>query len=97
MGNILINSIHDNFKFFQVQLIDWNLSTFYFKGYEFNGRKGTTCYYSPEELLKSIHNTPATDIWSLAVVMIVYITDSKPFKYNCKDDNLKSIVSLIGG
>ena len=87
----------DNFKFFQIQLIDWNLASFYYKGYELSGRKGTVCYYSPEALLKSLHITPAADIWALAIVFITYITDSKPFKNNCKEDNLKSIISLVGG
>lgn len=47
MGNIMINNLGHNFKLFQTQLIDWNLVTFYYLGYETNTRKGTTCYYSP--------------------------------------------------
>lgn len=47
MGNILINSLGSNFKLFETQLIDWNLASFYYKGYESNAKKGTACYYSP--------------------------------------------------
>lgn len=31
--------------------------------------------------------TPATDIWSLAIVYFSFITDKKPFTVNCKDSN----------
>lgn len=60
-------------------------------------KKGTVCYYSPELLFRTYHVTTATDIWALAVVMFIYYTDRKPFFYKCKDDNLRSIVSLVGG
>jgi hypothetical protein len=40
---------------------------------------------------------PLVDIWALAVVMFTYYTDDKPFHFNCKTDNLKAIISLVGG
>jgi hypothetical protein len=48
-------------------------------------------------MFRTYHVTPAIDIWSLAVVMFTFITNKKPFGGGCKNDNLKSIVSLIGG
>lgn len=47
MGNIMINSLGMNFKIFETQLIDWNMASFYYPGFEINTRKGTVCYYSP--------------------------------------------------
>ena len=41
--------------------------------------------------------TPLVDIWALAVVMFTYYTDDKPFSFNCKTDNLKAIISVVGG
>lgn len=43
------------------------------------------------------HITPAIDVWALGIVMFTFYTDSKPFSFNCKSDNLKAIVSLVGG
>jgi hypothetical protein len=40
--------------------------------------------------------TPAIDIWALAVVMWSFMTDDKPFYYECKNNNLKAIASLVG-
>jgi hypothetical protein len=36
MGNILIHSIGEGLRTIDVQLIDWNLATFYIKGYDSN-------------------------------------------------------------
>lgn len=47
MGNIMVNSVGPTFKFYEVQLIDWNLASFYYTGYESDQKKGTVCYYSP--------------------------------------------------
>jgi tRNA A-37 threonylcarbamoyl transferase component Bud32 len=33
MGNILIHSVGEGLRTIDVQLIDWNLATFYYKGY----------------------------------------------------------------
>lgn len=85
-----------NFKFYELQLIDWNLAKFYYKGMDDISKRGTVCYYSPEELLRTIHVTPARDIWSLGIAMYTYYTNEKPFTYNCKKDNLKAIASLVG-
>jgi len=41
--------------------------------------------------------TPSVDIWALAVVMFTFYTDEKPFSLNCKNDNFKAIISLVGG
>lgn len=46
-------------------------------------------------MAKSI--TPIVDIWALAIVMFTFYTDEKPFSFNCKTDNLKAIISLVGG
>ncbi len=97
MGNILVNSIGPNFKFYEIQLIDWNLAAFYYTGYTQYAKRGTVCYYPPESLLKGKYATPLVDIWALAIVMFTYYTDEKPFSFNCKTDNLKAIVSLVGG
>jgi len=86
-----------NFKFYEVQLIDWNLAIFYYSGYDSNVKHGTTCYYSPEQTLKTSFPTPAIDVWALGVVFYTYLFDEKPFKVNCKVSNLKAIVSLVGG
>ncbi len=80
----MVNSLGMNFKMFETQLIDWNLATFYYKGYESNTKKGTVCYYSPEVLMKSSHITPAIDVWSFAIVMWTFFTDGKPFFSDCK-------------
>ena len=45
-GNVLINSKVDE-DIYEVQLIDWNLSHFYFKGYDWRGKRGTRCFYAP--------------------------------------------------
>jgi serine/threonine protein kinase len=97
MGNILVNSIGPTFKFYDVQLIDWNLASFYYTGYDSDMKRGTVCYYSPEQLFNTFHITPAIDVWALGVVMFTFYTDSKPFSFNCKSDNLRAIVSLVGG
>lgn len=47
-GNVLINSHDKKFNFFDVQLIDWNLASFYYHGADIGFQKGTACYYSPE-------------------------------------------------
>lgn len=47
MGNLLFNSVGQNFKFYEVQFIDWNLALFYYTGLDTNTKKGTVCYYSP--------------------------------------------------
>ena len=47
MGNILVNSLGPNFKFYELQLIDWNLARFYFSGFSENTKRGTVCYYAP--------------------------------------------------
>lgn len=47
MGNILMYSVGEGLQVMNAQLIDWNLATFYSKGYESNRKKGTVCYYSP--------------------------------------------------
>ena len=48
LGNILIKIPDPNMnKIFDVQLIDWNLATFYYRGFTSNSKKGTPCYYSP--------------------------------------------------
>ena len=96
MGNVIVNSLGMNFKIFEAQLIDWNLASFYYKGYDINTRKGTVCYYSPEQLMRAAHITPAIDIWALAVVMWTFFTDDKPFFTDCKDNNLEAIASLVG-
>ena len=97
MGNIMVNSVGPSFKFYEVQLIDWNLASFYFTGYDSDQKKGTVCYYSPEQLFMTSHITPAIDVWALAIVMFTFYFESKPFLPNCKDDNLKAILSFIGG
>ena len=98
MGNILVNSIGPQFKFYDVELIDWNLASFYYTGVDINNKRGTVCYYSPEQLFLTYHITPAIDIWALGVVMFTYYTDRKPFTgVNCKNNNLRAIASLIGG
>lgn len=75
MGNVLINSIGLNFKFYELQLIDWNLAKFYYKGMDELSKRGTVCYYSPEEMLRTIYVTPARDIWSLGIAMYTYYTN----------------------
>jgi len=97
MGNILINSVGPNFKFYDLQLIDWNLASFYFRGYDSSLKRGTVCYYSPEQLFRTNHITPVIDVWALAIVIFTYYTDEKPFLFNCKTDNMRAIVTLIGG
>lgn len=47
MGNILVNSMGLNFKFYEIQIIDWNLAMFYYTGLDDNSKRGTVCYYSP--------------------------------------------------
>lgn len=97
LGNVLVNVVGEaGYKFTEVQLIDWNLASFYFPGYDSNLRKGTACFYPPELLLRTTHITPAADIWSLAIVMFTFFTDRKPFPLKCKTDGLKAIASLIG-
>lgn len=93
----MVNSIGPSFKFYEVQLIDWNLASFYYTGYDSDMKRGTVCYYSPQQLFNTYHVTPAIDIWALGMVMFTFYTDSKPFASNCKSDNLKAIVSLVGG
>jgi serine/threonine protein kinase len=88
MGNILIHSLGEGLRTIDVQLIDWNLVTFYYKGFESNEKKGTECYYPPEILLRTNYVTPAIDIWSLAVVYFTFVTDKKPFPLSCKTNNL---------
>lgn len=34
MGNILVNSMGLNFKFYEIQMIDWNLALFYYTGFD---------------------------------------------------------------
>ena len=98
MGNILVNSEGEHFKSCEVELIDWNLASFYYTGVDINNKRGTVCYYSPEQLFLTYHITPAIDIWALGVVMFIYYTDRKPFfGVGCKKDNLKAIASLVGG
>ncbi len=97
MGNIMVNSIGPNYKFYELELIDWNLASFYYTGLDSDIKKGTVCYYSPEQLLLTYHITPAIDVWALGVVMFIFYTDSKPFTFNCKRDNLRAITSLVGG
>jgi serine/threonine protein kinase len=80
-----------------VQLIDWNLASFYHKGFETSSKRGTPCYYSPEQLLRTFYITPAVDVWALAIVMFTYYTDAKPYQVNCKTDNLLAVISLVGG
>jgi serine/threonine protein kinase len=46
--------------------------------------------------MRSIHITPAIDVWALGIVMFGFITDKKPFFYDCKKNNLKAIASLVG-
>ncbi len=77
-------------------MIDWNLASFYYLGMESTARKGTVCYFSPEQLMRTMHVTPAIDVWAFAIVMFTFFTDAKPFAYNCKDDNLKAIATLVG-
>lgn len=60
------------------------------------GRKGTVCYYPPEQLLRTNYPTPAIDIWGLAVVMFTYLTNKNPFPIKCKTNNIKAISSLVG-
>ena len=88
MGNVLINSIGPNLRQVEVQLIDWNLASFYYPGYESSTRKGTECYYAPELLLRRDYITPAMDIWSLAVVYFTFLTSRKPFPSDCSKNNL---------
>jgi serine/threonine protein kinase len=97
LGNIMVNSIGPNFKFYEVQLIDWNLATFYHRGVDSSAKRGTVCYYSPEQLFGTYHITPAIDVWALAIVMFTYYTDLKPFGTNCKSNNLRAIANLVGG
>lgn len=47
LGNILVNSKGADFKFYEAQIIDWNIANFYFKGYDEVGKHGTMCYYAP--------------------------------------------------
>ena len=75
MGNILLHAVTEDFKFFKLELIDWNLAVFYYTGFEHSKKGGTKCYYSPEILFKTDYLTPATDIWSLGIVMYKFITD----------------------
>ena len=84
-------------KQFHAKLIDWNLVTFYYPGHEEVGRKGTVCYYPPEQLFRSNFPTPAIDIFALASVMFTYITGKNPYPTKCKDHNLKAICGLVGG
>ncbi len=46
--------------------------------------------------MRTMHVTPAIDVWAFAIVMFTFFTDAKPFSYNCKDDNLKAIATLVG-
>ena len=97
MGNILLTPRDAEFKRFDTQLIDWNLATFYYSGYESSKKKGTICYHSPEGLFKTSHITPAADIWTLAVVMYSAVAQQKPFAFSCNKSPLKAIASLVGG
>ena len=93
----MINSVGPNFKFYDVQLIDWNLASFYYTGIDLSAKRGTVCYYAPQQLFLTYHITPAIDIWALGVVMYIYYSDVKPFSHNCKSSNIKAIASLVGG
>lgn len=96
MGNILISSHSQSVKLVEVELIDWNLSVFYYPGYESSLMHGTKCYHPPEVILKQYYITPAADIWSLGVVFFTYLTDKKPFMLNCSSDEFKAVVSFCG-
>lgn len=48
MGNIMVNSMGLNFKFYEIQFIDWNLAMFYHTGLDTKMKQGTVCFYSPE-------------------------------------------------
>ena len=80
-----------------MQLIDWNMASSYFPGYESNEQKGTECYHSPESILGIPNITPASDVWSLAVVYFFYVTGKRPFLKNCEEDELAAVISLVGG
>lgn len=88
MANILIHSVGEGLRIVDPQLIDWNLATYYSKGYDSTEKKGTSCYYSPEAFIRTHHVTPAIDIFALAVVYFTFITEKKPFPVNCKTNNL---------
>lgn len=96
MGNILINSVGESLRTIDVQLIDWNLASFYSLGYTSTMKKGTVCYYSPETLLRTLFITPAIDVWALAVVYFSFITAKKPFAVDCKESNFEAILTLVG-
>jgi serine/threonine protein kinase len=96
LGNIMVNARSPDFKFYEVQLIDWNIAVMFFKGFDGNGKSGTKCYYSPEQLMGAAHVTPAMDIFSLGVMIYAYLADSKPYIANCSQDNLQAVGSLVG-
>lgn len=84
MKNVLVNYRGGYSKSFDVELIDWNLASFYYHGYYEGGKKGTTCYYAPETLLRINYQTPAVDIWALAVMIFSFLAGTKPFPLKCK-------------
>ena len=64
---------------YEVQLIDWNLVSFYHHGYENSEKKGTICYIAPEVRLETHHLTPAADIFSAGIVMLLYLTGEQTY------------------
>ncbi len=84
-------------EYLRPYIIDLNLAFSYYEG-KVNAISGTSCYYSPEELIGIKYTTPAKDIWALGVVLWRLKFGKYPFHLNCKklDTNLKAIADIFG-
>ncbi|XP_024996780.1 cell cycle serine/threonine-protein kinase hsk1 [Cynara cardunculus var. scolymus] len=56
---------------------------------------GTKGFRAPEELIKSTHQDPKVDIWSVGVTLLYFIIGRTPFVGD-PDQNIKEIVKLRG-
>lgn len=53
----------------KINLIDWNLASFYYIGKKYDRASGTPPFKAPQLVVQSEFYTPAIDIWSLGAVM----------------------------
>ncbi|XP_069328193.1 MAP/microtubule affinity-regulating kinase 4-like [Eulemur rufifrons] len=77
----------------EIKLADFGLSAQFTPGTPLTTYCGTPYYVAPEIVRRKPYHGPSADVWSLGVLLYMFVTGTLPFK----GDNLKEVMRQIKG